>query len=110
MTIFRYDKPGSDWKLRVANALLLVGALGFFGCWIIGWNTETRVFSDTSFTKPSVTRTEAIQVKNSIYYVEPNYGWYFRKSDQLMFVSFAIALLGGGYVEHRRRKSKYPWS
>ena len=108
MTIFRSDKPGSDWKLRVANALVLIGVLGFFGCWIIGRNTETRVFSDASFTKPSATRSEAIRVKNSIYYVEPNYGWYVRRSGQLIFVSFAIALLGGGYVEHRKRKSKYP--
>ena len=108
MTTFRSDKPGSDWKLRVANALVLIGVLGFIGCWIIGRNTETRVFSDASFTKPSATRSEAIRVKNSIYYVEPNYGWYVRKSGQLIFVSVAIALLGGGYVEHRKRKSEYP--
>ena len=108
MTTFRSDKPGSDWKLRVANALVLIGVLGFIGCWIIGRNTETRVFSDASFTKPSATRSEAIRVKNSSYYVEPNYGWYVRKSGQLIFVSVAIALLGGGYVEHRKRKSEYP--
>ena len=110
MTIFRYDKSRSDWKLLVANTLLLIGMLGFFGCWIIGWKTETRVFSNASFTKPSVTRTEAIRVKNATYYVEPNYGWYFRMSDCLILVSLAIGLLGGGYVEHRKRKSRYPWS
>ena len=110
MIIFRSDKPGYDWKLGVAYALLLIGALGFFGCWIIGWNTEMRVFSDAIFSMPSEMRTDAIEVKGKIYFVEPNYGWYFRMSDRLILVSFAIGGLGGGYVEHRKRKSKYPWS
>ena len=110
MTIFRYEMSKSDWKLRTANALLLIGALGFFGCWIIGWSTESRVFSDTSFARPSETRTDAIIVKGKIYFVEPNYGWYFRMSDRLILANFAIALLGGGYLDHRKRKSKYPWS
>jgi hypothetical protein len=82
---------------------MVIGMLGFFLCWIIGWNTYNRVFSDPDYKTRSETRSESVVIKGTVYFVEPDYGWYFELSDQLIQWCFLIGISGGAYVEFRKR-------
>ena len=94
------------WRIRLAKVMIAVGGIGFFICWSIGWSTESRVFSDPVFASKSPTRTEAVEVKGEIYYLEPSPAWQFKASHTAIMIFFTISILGGAYVERRKRESK----
>ena len=110
MTISRFKKPDAKWILCAAHALTVVGVLGFVGCWTIGWTTESRVFGDKIYKTRTLTRSDPVRVKSSIYYLEPIYAKMFTMSERLIIPSFTLLLIGGAYVEYRKRRTQYPWS
>jgi hypothetical protein len=95
-----------DVKLKLANAAVLLGVLGFAACWVIGRVAEMRVFSSPAYLEKTLVRTDVIWIKNEAYYLEPTYAMAVRASNYGVFWTFGLALLGGGYLERRKRKRK----
>ncbi|WP_156424770.1 hypothetical protein [Novosphingobium fuchskuhlense] len=95
-----------DLKLKLANLAILLGFLGSAASWVIGWNIETRVFSSPVYVVKTLTRTDVTWIKSKAYYLEPEYAVAFRTSVLAFPWAMGLALLGGGYVELRKRKSK----
>ncbi len=81
----------------------MLGFLGFFAGWALGWQIERRVFSDPSYATKSATRSEAITVKSQTYYVEPGYANLFGISQLLLF-TLSLTVVGGAYSEYRKRQ------
>lgn len=103
MTIFRFDSSKIDWKVRLATLAAYVGMIGFTGCWIVSWTTETRVFADASYSQASEARTSAIFVKGAVYYVEPDYGTRYKIADRGIWLFFLSFWLGGAYLNRKKR-------
>ena len=68
--------------------------------------TEMRVFSSPAYIEKTLARTEVTWIKNKAYYLEPTYAVAFRASNLAFPWAMGLALLGGGYLELRKRKSK----
>jgi hypothetical protein len=79
---------------------------GFFGCWIVLWTTQGRVFGDPSYAGPSKERTYLITAKGSVYFVESYYGMRYKFADRGIVVFWLSGALGGVYLQRRKKKSK----
>jgi len=94
------------FRLKLAKLAMYLGMVGFALCWMIGWATESRVFSNPVFRKRSATRTALTWVKGHGYYLEPLTSAAFRISTDAISSVFLLALLGGAYVNYRKRKEQ----
>ena len=93
-----------DLKLRVAKLIMYTGILGFAACWVAGWTTESRVFGSPIFLESSINRTEPTWVKGKRYFLEPANAQVFKVSQWVISYTFLLAILGGAYVDRRKRK------
>ena len=95
-----------DAKLKAAKLLMWGGGLAFFVCCAVGLTTELRVFSSSTFHERSSQRSEPVEVKGDTYYLEPTNARVFNISQTAILFSILFSLLGGAYVEKRKREDK----
>jgi hypothetical protein len=57
----------------IGTALLLVGLLGFSGCWVIGWNAQERILTTNQFDRATATTPASVELKGRTFFVEPDY-------------------------------------
>jgi hypothetical protein len=86
----------------VAYVLLLIGIVGFFVCWGIGWNSQLQVLGRTEQRHPSAQRTAPIEMKGVTWYVEPEFAHRYNLADNLIAVFWVAAVVGGGVKERKR--------
>jgi hypothetical protein len=107
MTISRFDRPRTGWKLVVGHVGLWLGFATFAGCWAVGWQAQTRVLGHAEFKKQMAARPYAIEMKGSTFFVEPAYGERYALSQKLIMFGFAIFAGAGLYLNGgRMRHSK----
>lgn len=87
---------------NIATVLLLVGVLGFFACWGIGWESQQQVLGRTELRDPSLKRTAAIEMKGVTWYVEPGFARRYKTADNLTFVFWLLGAAGGPIQERKR--------
>ena len=94
----------NDWKLFCAKLAMAVGFSGFAVCWMIGWNTEIRVFGDPAYAEQTEFRPNAVEVKGGIYYLEALYASQYNNAMRWIVPLMSVGGLGGAFFEYRRRK------
>jgi hypothetical protein len=97
MTIFRSKAADA-----IGYALALIGIVGFFVCWGIGWNTQSEVLGRTELRQPSAERPAPIEMKGVTWYVDRASADRFKLADSLIIV-FWTSGVAGGLVKERAR-------
>jgi hypothetical protein len=101
MTTFR-----SKLADTVGYALIVIGFVGFFVCWGIGWDAQGRVLGRSEFERPTPQRSAPIELKGATFYVEPDYAHRYRFADNfgLLFWSVTAA---GGVIQNRAKIAEW---
>ena len=91
---------------RISYLLIVIGFVGFFICWGIGWNAQGRVLGRSEYNHPTSQRPSRIELKGATFYVEPDYARRFQFANNYALAFWAIAA-AGALIQNRAKIAEW---